>query len=268
MKILFISLFTMFTLTADYRDYTDMDTPVARFYYEKHTQQTLDYVLAKEEQYRLKNHARMSIWQALELLSKVSDSSDPDLHLPQIHHAMQTAEAIRKDGHPDWLILAGLIHDLGKILVLFGEPEWAVVGDTFAVGCPFPSTAIYPEFFNDNPDRQNPLYQTQYGIYKPQCGIDNLHIAWGHDEYLYQVVKDYVPAETAHIIRYHSFYPHHQHNAYDHFANEHDKEMRKWLQVFQRYDVYSKEEVPVDVEALTPYYQELVNKFFPDVLDW
>jgi inositol oxygenase len=268
MKKLCITFLAICTVAADYRDYENAEDTVKRFYYDKHSQQTLEFVLAKEEQYRVKNRARMGVWQAIEMLDTVVDSSDPDLHLSQIHHAMQTAEAIRRDGHPDWMILAGLIHDLGKILVVFGEPEWAVVGDTFAVGCAFPTTAVYPDYFKDNPDSHNPLYQTPNGIYKPHCGIDNLHIAWGHDEYLYQVVKDYVPAETAHIIRYHSFYPHHQHNAYAHLANEQDEEMRSWLRAFQKYDVYSKEEVPVDVAALTPYYQELIAKFFPDVIDW
>ena len=49
---------------------------------------------------------------------------------PEKQHLLQTAEAIRRDGHPRWFILTGLIHDLGKILCLWGEPQWAVVGDT------------------------------------------------------------------------------------------------------------------------------------------
>ena len=38
----------------------------------------------------------------------------------------KTAEAFRRDGHPDWLILTGFIHDLGKILTSYGEEQWAV----------------------------------------------------------------------------------------------------------------------------------------------
>ncbi len=48
---------------------------------------------------------------------------------------MQAAEAIRADGHPRWFVLVGLIHDLGKVLCLYGEPQWAVVGDTTSVSC-------------------------------------------------------------------------------------------------------------------------------------
>ena len=43
---------------------------------------------------------------------------------------------IRKDyPEEDWFQLVGLIHDLGKIMAFYDEPQWAVVGDTFPVGC-------------------------------------------------------------------------------------------------------------------------------------
>ena len=77
----------------------------------------------------------MGVWEAMEFLNTLVDDSDPDTDLSQIDHLLQTAEAIRADGHPRWFILTGLIHDLGKILCLCGEPQWAVVGDTFPVGC-------------------------------------------------------------------------------------------------------------------------------------
>ena len=40
---------------------------------------------------------------------------------------LQTAERLRKD-FPEhgWLHLTGLIHDLGKIMAMYGEPQWAV----------------------------------------------------------------------------------------------------------------------------------------------
>ena len=54
--------------------------------------------------------------EALEKLNDLVDESDPDIDLPNIVHAFQTAEQIRKD-HPDkeWFQLTGLIHDLGKV---------------------------------------------------------------------------------------------------------------------------------------------------------
>ena len=105
----------------------------------------------------------MGIWEAMEFLNTLVDDSDPDTELSQIEHLMQTAEAIRADGHPRWFIVTGLIHDLGKILCLFGEPQWAVVGDTFPVGCRFSERIVFHEFFQHNPDWNVPEYQTESG---------------------------------------------------------------------------------------------------------
>ncbi|VDM34547.1 unnamed protein product, partial [Toxocara canis] len=49
-------------------------------------------------------------------------------------------------------------------------------------------------------------------MYKEGCGLDNLLMTWGHDEYLYQVLKNHnstLPAEALYAIRFHSFYPYH-----------------------------------------------------------
>ena len=44
--------------------------------------------------------------------------------MPNSVHAFQTAERIR-ESHPDldWFHLVGLVHDLGKIMALYGEPQ-------------------------------------------------------------------------------------------------------------------------------------------------
>lgn len=54
--------------------------------------------------------------EALEKLNDLVDESDPDVDVPNIVHAFQTAERLR-EAHPDkdWLHLTGLIHDLGKV---------------------------------------------------------------------------------------------------------------------------------------------------------
>lgn len=59
----------------------------------------------------------------------------------------------------DWLQLTGLVHDLGKLLALWGEPQWAVVGDTFPVGCKFSDQCVFPEFFEGNPDFNDPRFK-------------------------------------------------------------------------------------------------------------
>ena len=268
--LIFTSILFTCPIEAEFRDYPEHNnSSIARFYYLNHTQQTLDFVLQKETEYIGTTRRMMTVWDAIDYLNTLVDESDPDLQLPQIIHCLQTAEAMRKDNQPRWFILTGLIHDLGKILCLFGEPQWAVVGDTFPVGCAYSPTCIYYDFFKENPDSSNPLYQAKLGIYTPHCGLENVHMSWGHDEYLFHRVKDYLPAEAAYVIRYHSFYPQHQHNGYDHLLNDYDKEMFAWVKTFQTYDLYSKDaHGNIDVEALKPYYQELVNEFFPNAIAW
>jgi len=178
------------------------------------------------------------------------------------------AVPIRRDGHPRWFILTGLIHDVGKILALYDEPQWCVVGDTFPVGCAFSETIVFPELFADNPDSDVPEYQSSCGMYEPGCGLDNVLMSWGHDEYLYHVVKDHLPESALYMVRYHSFYAGHRESAYDHLMNDHDREMFKWVRAFNPYDLYTKSDDPPDVDALTPYYQELIGEFFPEKLNW
>ena len=180
---------------SSYRNYDKPVRPSVReFYRLNHRFQTLDFVLAKKAEYLPPRRKQMGIWEAMEFLNTLVDDSDPT-PTNQIEHLLQVAEAMRRDGKPRWFILTGLIHDLGKILCLLGEPQWAVVGDTFPVGCAYSDKVVYPEYFQENPDFQNAALQTPCGIYEPGCGLEKIHLSWGHDEYLYQVTKDHLPAE-------------------------------------------------------------------------
>ena len=100
-------------------------------------------------------------------LNTLVDDSDPDTDLTQIEHLLQTSEAIRRDGHPRWFVLTGLVHDLGKVLCLYGEPQWAVVGDTFPAGCAYSDQdGVSRSFLPRTRIARLPEYQTKYGIYR------------------------------------------------------------------------------------------------------
>jgi inositol oxygenase len=255
--------------TDDFRHYDDSTPPVVReFYRLNHTLQTRDFVLQKKTEYLGKQRRQMGIWEAMEYLNTLVDDSDPDTDLSQIEHNLQTAEAIRRDGHPRWFVLTGFIHDLGKVLCLYGEPQWAVVGDTFPVGCAYSDKIVFPEFFKNNPDSDVAEYQTKFGIYEPNCGLDHVQLSWGHDEYLYHIVKDHLPAPALYMIRYHSFYSGHRERAYDHLMNDHDREMFEWVRKFNPYDLYFKGDVRPSLDKLRPYYDDLIAEFFPGRLAW
>ncbi len=253
--------------TEEFRNY---ETPgrdtVKEFYRLNHTYQTYDFVKEKKGNYLQFNKKEMPVWQAFDFLNLLVDDSDPDTDLDQLQHLLQTSESIRRDGHPDWMILTGLMHDMGKVLCLFGEPQWAVVGDTFPVGCAYSDKIVYPEFFKNNPDYSNPEYNSQYGVYEKGCGLRNVHMSWGHDEYVYNMLKDYIPEEGLYMLRYHSFYAWHREGQYSYLLDDHDREMLKWVKLFNPYDLYSKAANPPNISELKPYYEKLLKKYLPETL--
>jgi len=253
----------------EFRNYkSDANPTVTEFYRQNHAHQTLDFVLAKKKEFGGLTREKRGIWEMAEFLNTLVDESDPDTDLTQIEHLLQTSEAIRRDGHPRWFVLAGFVHDLGKVLCLWGEPQWAVVGDTFPVGCAWSDQIVFPEFFAANPDSEVPEYQTPCGVYEAHCGLDKVHLSWGHDEYIYRVTRDYLPEPAQYILRYHSFYPAHKHGAYGHLMNSQDERMFDWVRKFNPYDLYSKGTERPNFAELKPYYEDLVAEFFPDRIAW
>lgn len=170
-----------------FRDYSlDKCDPikerVRKFYRQLHENQTVDFVMRKllaldfsltkfsyiflfkigqREKWLKFNHYEGTIREALEKLNEIVDESDPDINLPNIIHGFQSAERAREE-YPelDWLHLTALIHDLGKIMTFFGEPQYAVTGDTYPVGCKWSDNIVYRETsFEGNPDADDPKYK-------------------------------------------------------------------------------------------------------------
>ena len=254
---------------ADFRDFGEQARAgVSDFYRENHRHQTLAFARDKRAAYASLDRLQMGVWDALERLDALVDDSDPDTELSQLAHALQTAEAIKRDGHPDWFVVTGLIHDLGKVLCLFGEEQWCVVGDTFPLGCAFRPSIVHPEFFEANPDRQIEAHQSALGIYREGCGLDQVTMSWGHDEYLYLVMRDYLPSEALYMIRYHSFYACHRERDYEELMNADDRAGFEWVRRFNPYDLYSKADEAPDLDALRPEYEALLARFFPATLRW
>ena len=254
---------------AEFRQYDAAALPgVAEFYRLNHERQTVAYVLQKENEYFSLNKGLKTIWEAADFLNTLVDDSDPDTDLTQVEHLLQTSEAIRRDNQPRWMVLVGFLHDLGKCLCLYGEPQWGVVGDTFPVGCAWSTDIVFHEYFAGNPDRYVSEYQGTYGIYSPNCGLENVHMSFGHDGYIAEVMKPYLPIEALYMLRFHSFYPWHRHGAYEHLTNQQDRAMLEWVLKFNQYDLYSKGHQKPDVKLLKPYYDDLFAEFLPEKVAW
>lgn len=99
----------------DYRDFAEPSRDTVRELYRlNHRGQTWNFIQEKKAEYLTLDRAELPPWEALEFLNTLVDDSDPDAGLSQLDHLLQTAEAIRADGCPDWFVLTGLVHDLGQ----------------------------------------------------------------------------------------------------------------------------------------------------------
>ena len=244
----------------------EINTPQYFFYKEMHENQTLEFVKKKKKQYSSLENYKMTMKGALLMMDSFIDPSDPDLDVENSIHAYQTAEKIREK-YPDnkEFQIIGLIHDLGKILLSFGEPSWAVVGDTYVVGCKFPESIVYYDTLKENPDFNK---YNELGIYDESCGLKNLHLSYGHDEYLYQILKQNknhkISEKYMNVIRFHSFYPWHTGGDYRQFMNESDKEILKDVLEFNKFDLYSKKDDTNISSEIRQYYEEILNEYFPN----
>jgi len=266
-------------MQSKFREFTKPYVSVAvKGNYEKmRKNQTFDYVKRMHKKY-LNFRKPMELWDAMKSLDVLIDVSDPDLDLPNVQHLIQSAEAIRNDKRPDWMQLTGLIHDLGKTIYLWGNDQdgtsqneqWGLVGDVFVVGCALPDSCVFPEFNVLNPDMKDERYNTTNGIYSKNCGLDNLVLAWGHDEYLFQVLKNHktnsLPEEAMAMIRYHSFYPWHTGMSYSELLCEKDKKYLEWIKDFNKYDLYTKSNKTYKLEEIIDYYQPIAKKYLGNTL--
>jgi len=253
-------------------DQSNITAAVREHYRKMRSRQTYDYVRHMRTKYLTYNKP-LHIWEAIERLNDLIDVSDPDLDLPNVQHLLQSAEAMRADNCPEWMQVVGLIHDVGKVMFLWGCDEdgtsqaeqWGMVGDVFVVGCRLPDTCVYPEFNNLNPDMHDPRYKTPIGIYEPHCGLDNTYMAWGHDEYLYQVLRNHpenrIPEPGMIMIRYHSFYPWHTGDSYTELTCQKDEQYKTWVKEFNQYDLYTKSQTQYDLQQVKDYYMPLLDKY-------
>lgn len=262
-----------------FRDYLDSTGEVERTYQNMYERQTIDFVLKKKDHYSEQLHANMGLWKALDLLETIVDESDPDTDAKQIVHAFQTAESLEQRIPEctnvygialDWLPLVGLLHDLGKVMMLEefgGIPQWGVVGDTFPVGYPLSSACV---FYGRGFHADNPSLNGEQKRYEPGCGFDRVHFSWSHDEYMARVLErsnTNLPWQAIYIVRYHSFYafhtPRNLERGYLELASEKDVEMLPLLRLFQKSDLYSKRNKLPDPESKKKKYSHLMKKYIP-----
>ena len=103
----------------EFRTYNVTETAerVIQHYKDMRTYQTVDFYDRMAQKYSFDNGAYrrlMTIEEAFLELENYIDASDPDMDLPNLLHLLQTAEGIRNAGHPEWMQLVGLLHDVSR----------------------------------------------------------------------------------------------------------------------------------------------------------
>lgn len=204
----------------------------ARTIYNRHLEQTKETRVALNKKYEKPVFGKVSIWNMIERLSQVVDPSDPELYcVSQLVHTLQVVEGMERDGikDPD-LIIAGLVHDLGKVLLLVGEAHENVV-----------------------------CFNMPMGEYEKGIGLAHCVFQWNHEEFIYQRLKDYVPDHIAWLICHHGIYI----PACEDLMDEKDREYtERYLRPFQKYDKGTKSIYNLPKNSVEKY-RALIEDMFP-----
>jgi hypothetical protein len=199
----------------------------------RHQAQSRDDVLRLRAQYETPVFGDCRVFDLLERLGQCVDPTDCRLYgASQLTHVLLMIEAMEADGVlTSELLLAALVHDLGKLLLLTDE-------DPANVACMNAPIGHHPD-----------------GV-----GLDHVLVQWNHDEFAYSRLVDHVPDRIGWLVRYHSLDP----LAVAHLHDERDRRYtREVLETFSHYDHATKTPYRTPGVRLEDY-RDLIDEVFPD----
>ncbi|KAL6762229.1 hypothetical protein V8C86DRAFT_3023522 [Haematococcus lacustris] len=130
----------------------------------------------------------------------------------------------------------------------------SVCGDSYPLGCRFDLHIFGAQFFLANPDKRRRMYQTQLGIYQARCGLRNVLMSWGSQEYLFLVLllnSSQLPYEALFLLRHLRFTAlTRPGNTYQALLSPEDEALMPLLRAFQRLTAYQRVRVnkePVNI---------------------
>jgi hypothetical protein len=199
----------------------------------RHRAQTAETVRELRKKYAAPLFGRVRVWELVERLSQCIDPTDYRLYCAnQQVHVLQVLEGMERDGvdTPD-LVLAALVHDLGKVLLLTNE-------DPANIAC----------------------MNTPIGSFEEGVGLEQCVFQWNHDELAYSRLKDHVPEHIAWLVRYHSLYL----PTCKPLMDERDKGyFARYLGVFEQYDRGTKSPFRLPQRRIDEY-RHVIEAAFPE----
>jgi hypothetical protein len=171
------------------------------------------------------------VYDAIAELATIIDPLDPYLgSVSQLTHQLQLVMHMENDGVDETMILCGLVHDLGKLLIKFGDEDPINV---------------------EAGGKKVPLSGS------PGCGLFNCTFRWDHGDFAYLRLKDQAPAEVSWLIRHHSI----DVAACEPYMNAQDRQYLDRLLRFMHYDD-RKDMYAVPKKRLEDY-RALIERAFP-----
>jgi hypothetical protein len=198
----------------------------------RHDAQTAETVAALRRKYAAPVFGRVSPWSLIEKLAQCVDPTDTRLYGASQHlHLLQIIDAMEAEGTAtEEMILVTLVHDLGKVLLLAGEPPENVV-----------------------------CMNKPVTVCEPGGGLQHCVFQWNHDEFAYSRLKEYLPDGLAWLVRYHSILP----DTCEQYMDARDREYcDRYLRPFERYDQETKSPLNLPQRRLDDYRQ-VIERAFP-----
>jgi hypothetical protein len=175
-----------------------------------HAAQTAPEADVLRRKYQQPVFGEIPTWSLFEMMARVIDTADDRLYCTsQEIHMLQVIEAMTADGTAsEEFVLAALVHDLGKVCMLKGEPA-------------------------ENVTYKNSLLATG----APGAGLDQCTLQWSCDDLAWSRLKDYLPPAIAWLVRYHGITP----TDCAPYMTAQDRDyVERYLAPFRVYDLYSK----------------------------
>jgi len=198
----------------------------------RHWDQTPKIVSNLKKKYEKPVFGKINTIDVLNLLGRCIDPTDHTLFTTsQLVHTLQVIEAMEEDGIKDKdMLIAALVHDVGKVLLLTKEKPENVIGTL------------------------KPMKAYSNGI-----GLSQVLFQWCHDEFGYDRLKTYLPRHVSWLIRFHGIG---FKDALPYMDSQDRKNFERYLLTFRKYDQGAKSMYKLPAKRLEDY-EKLIHEFLP-----